>query len=145
MLVHSMWDSKLQTEITRVFRNAFAALRPFPLTFALPALSIVFDARHARVSRFSKPAPPARAKRLQWKPAFKAWSHGRFFSAKCEIFRLFLLNCDYSNKLFLLDCSQFKRNISHFAEKKRSWNQAFRLLLHEQYCIYFDYMHVQRK
>ena len=30
---------------------------------------IVFDARHARVSRFSKPAPPARAKRLQWKPA----------------------------------------------------------------------------
>jgi hypothetical protein len=35
--------------------------------------------------------------------------------------------CDHSNKLFLLDCSQFKRNrrnISHFAEKKRSWNQA---------------------
>jgi hypothetical protein len=31
---------------------------------------IVFD---ARVSRFSKPAPPARAKRLQWKPAFNAW------------------------------------------------------------------------
>ena len=30
---------------------------------------IVFDARHARVSRFSKPAPPARAKRPQWKPA----------------------------------------------------------------------------
>jgi hypothetical protein len=30
---------------------------------------IVFDARHARVSRFSKPAPPARAKRLQWKMA----------------------------------------------------------------------------
>jgi hypothetical protein len=30
---------------------------------------IVFDARHARMSRFSKPAPPARAKRLQWKPA----------------------------------------------------------------------------
>jgi hypothetical protein len=42
---------------------------------------------------------------------------------------MFLLNCDYSKKLFLLDCSQFKRNrrnISHFAEKKRSWNQAFR-------------------
>jgi hypothetical protein len=37
------------------------------------------------------------------------------------------LNCDHSNKLFLLDCSQFKRNmrnISHFAEKKRPWNQA---------------------
>jgi hypothetical protein len=32
---------------------------------------IVFGAGHARVSRFSKPAPPARAKRLQWKPAFK--------------------------------------------------------------------------
>ena len=32
---------------------------------------IVFDARHARVSRFSKLAPPARAKRLQWKPALK--------------------------------------------------------------------------
>jgi hypothetical protein len=40
----------------------------------------------------------------------KAWFHRRFFSAKCELFRLFLLNCDYSNKLFLLDCSQFKRN-----------------------------------
>ena len=42
---------------------------------------------------------------------------------------LFLLNCDYSNKLFLLDCSQFKRNrrnISHFADKKRPWNQAFK-------------------
>jgi hypothetical protein len=45
-------------------------LRPFPLTFALPA-NIVFEARHARVSRFSKPAPPARAKRLQWKIAFR--------------------------------------------------------------------------
>jgi hypothetical protein len=33
--------------------------------------SIVFYPRHARVSRVSKPAPPARAKRLQWKPAFK--------------------------------------------------------------------------
>jgi hypothetical protein len=59
---------------------------------------------------------------------FKAWFHERFFSAKCELFRLFLLNCDHSNKLFLLDCSQFKRNrrnISHFAGKKRPWNQAF--------------------
>jgi hypothetical protein len=58
----------------------------------------------------------------------KAWFHERFFSAKCELFRLFLLYCDYSNKLFLLDCSQFKRNrrnISHFAEKKCPWNQAF--------------------
>jgi hypothetical protein len=58
----------------------------------------------------------------------KACFHERFFSAKCELFRLFLLNCDYSNKLFLLDCSQFKRNrrnISHFTEKKRPWNQAF--------------------
>ena len=36
----------------------------------------------------------------------------------------------YSNKLFLLECSQFKRNrrnISHFAEKKRPWNQALML------------------
>jgi hypothetical protein len=58
----------------------------------------------------------------------KAWFHRRIFSAKCELFRLFLLNCDHSNKLFLLDCSQFKRNrrnISHFDEKKRPWNQAF--------------------
>ena len=51
------------------------------------------------------------------------------FLGEMRIFRLFLLNFDYSNKLFLLDCSQFKRNrrnISHFAEKKRPWNQAFR-------------------
>jgi hypothetical protein len=57
---------------------------------------------------------------LQYNIRFKAWFHERFFSAKCEIFRLFLLNCDYSNKLFPLECSQFKRNrrnISHFAEK----------------------------
>ena len=32
---------------------------------------IVFDTRHARVSRFSKPTPPVRAKRLQWKIALK--------------------------------------------------------------------------
>ena len=59
--------------------------------------------------------------------------HERFFSAKCEIFRLFLLICDYSNKLFLLECSQFKRNrrnISHFAEKKRSWNQVLKSPAH---------------
>ena len=34
-------------------------------------LFIVMHSRRARVSRFSKPAPPARAKRLQWKTAFK--------------------------------------------------------------------------
>ena len=39
----------------------------------------------------------------------KAWFHGRFFSAKCEIFCPFLLNCNCSNTLFQLDCSQFKR------------------------------------
>ena len=53
-----------------------------------------------------------------------------------EIFRLFLLNCDYSNKLFLLECSQFKRNrrnISHFAEKKRSWNQALTFQFSKQH------------
>jgi hypothetical protein len=69
-------------------------------------------------------------RKIKSKPFIKPWFHVRFFSAKCEIFRLFLLNCDYSNKLFLLDCSQFKRNrrnISHFAEKKRSWNQAFKM------------------
>jgi hypothetical protein len=58
----------------------------------------------------------------------KAWFHERFFLAKCELFLLFLLNCDHSNKLFLLDCSQFKRNrriISYFAKKKGPWNQAF--------------------
>ena len=31
---------------------------------------IVFETRHARLSRFSKVAPPARAKRPQWKIAF---------------------------------------------------------------------------
>jgi hypothetical protein len=39
------------------------------------------------------------------------------------------LNGDYSNTFFLLECSQFKRNrrnISHFAEKKRPWNQALK-------------------
>ena len=66
----------------------------------------------------------ARAQALLW---VRDW-------AKCEIFRLFLLNCDYSNKLFLLDCPQFKRNrrnISHFAEKKRPWNQALRGCLYD--------------
>jgi hypothetical protein len=28
----------------------------------------------------------------------KAWFHERFFSAKCEIFRLFLLNCEHSSR-----------------------------------------------
>jgi hypothetical protein len=28
----------------------------------------------------------------------KAGFHGRFFSAKCEIFRLFLLNCEQSSR-----------------------------------------------
>jgi hypothetical protein len=58
----------------------------------------------------------------------KAWFHGRFFSAKCELFRLFLLNCELSSRNNLFEWSQFKRNrrnISHFAEKKRWWNQAF--------------------
>jgi hypothetical protein len=50
----------------------------------------------------------------------KAWFHERFFSAKCELFRLFLLNCDHSNKLFLLDCSQFKRNICRSKRDKIS-------------------------
>jgi hypothetical protein len=57
----------------------------------------------------------------------KDWFHERFFSAKCEIFRLFLLNCEHSSRNNLFEWSQFKRNrrnISHFAEKKRSWNQA---------------------
>ena len=54
--------------------------------------------------------------------------HGCLFLAKCEIFHSFLLNCDCSTILFLLDCSQFKRGkryISHFAEKFCSLNQAF--------------------
>jgi hypothetical protein len=57
----------------------------------------------------------------------KAWFHGRFFSAKCEIFRLFLLNCEQSSRNNLFEWSQFKRNRrnnSHFVKKKRSWNQA---------------------
>ena len=50
-------------------------LRPFSIyvRFARAGEAfIVFDARHARVSRFSK---PARAKRLQWKPAFREELH----------------------------------------------------------------------
>jgi hypothetical protein len=49
------------------------ALRPFTINVRFARAGeafIVFEARHARVSRFSKPAP----KRLQWKIAFK----GRF-------------------------------------------------------------------
>jgi hypothetical protein len=45
-----------------------------------------------------------------------------------EIFRMFLLNCEQSSRNNLFEWSQFKRNrrnISHFAEKKRPWNQAF--------------------
>jgi hypothetical protein len=58
----------------------------------------------------------------------KAWFHERFFLTKCEIFRLFLLNCEQSSRNNLFEWSQFKRNrrnISHFAKKKRSWNQTF--------------------
>jgi hypothetical protein len=58
----------------------------------------------------------------------KPWFHERFLSAKCEIFRLFLLNCEQSSRNNLFEWSQFKRNrrnISHFADKKRSWNQGF--------------------
>jgi hypothetical protein len=49
-------------------------LRPFAINVRFARAGeafIVFEARHARVSRFSKPAPPARAKRLQWKNAFR--------------------------------------------------------------------------
>ena len=59
----------------------------------------------------------------------KAWFHGRFFSAECEIFRMFLLNCEQSSRNNLFEWSQFKRNRrnnSPFADKKRPWNQAFR-------------------
>ena len=44
-----------------------------------------------------------------------------------EIFRLFLLNCEQSSRNNLFEWSQFKRNRrnnSHFAKKKHSWNQA---------------------
>jgi hypothetical protein len=60
----------------------------------------------------------------------KAWFHERFFSAKCELFRLFFLNCEQSSRNNLFEWSQFKRNrrnISHFAEKKRSWNRALKV------------------
>jgi hypothetical protein len=59
------------------------ALRPFSINvhFARAGEAfIVFDARHARVSRFSKPAPPARAKRLQWKLAFTSIYNHNFLS-----------------------------------------------------------------
>ena len=45
-----------------------ATLRPFSINVRFARAGeafIVMDSRHARVSRFSKPAPPARAKRLQ--------------------------------------------------------------------------------
>jgi hypothetical protein len=41
---------------------------------------------------------------------------------------MFLLNCEQSSRKNLFEWSQFKRNrrnSSHFAEKKRPWNQAF--------------------
>jgi hypothetical protein len=47
-----------------------------------------------------------------------------------EIFRMFLLNCEHSSRNNLFEWSQIKRNRrnnSHFAEKKRPWNQAFTL------------------
>ena len=60
-------------------------------------------------------------------------------SAKCELFRLFLLNCEQSSRNNLFEWSQFKRNRrnnSHFAKKKRSWNQAFTHYSdHEDYYI----------
>jgi hypothetical protein len=46
-----------------------------------------------------------------------------------EIIRLFLLNCEQSSRNNLFEWSEFKRNRrnnSHFAEKKRTWNQAFK-------------------
>jgi hypothetical protein len=61
---------------------------------------IVFDGRHARESRFSKPAPPARAKRLQWKSTFRrtpathpsARIIGFFSFSLIKYFRFFLIN-----------------------------------------------------
>jgi hypothetical protein len=64
-------------------------LRPFAINVRFARAGeafIVFDARHARVSRFSKPVPPARAKRLQWKPALKPAAHER----TCRAYLLFV-------------------------------------------------------
>jgi hypothetical protein len=79
---------------------------------------------------YTKHSMPTRQHEL----ALKAWFHRRFFSAKCEIFCLFLLNCEQSSRNNLFEYSQFKRkrrNISRFAEKKRPWNQDFRV----PYCL----------
>ena len=49
-------------------------LRAFPINVRFARAGeafILFEARHARVSRFSKPTQPARAKRLQWIIAFR--------------------------------------------------------------------------
>jgi hypothetical protein len=86
---------------------------------------ILIGCKHSQ--RAARSLSFVRGLEIRLNTGLKAWFHERFFSAKCELFRLFLLNCVYSNKLFLLDCSQFKRNrrnISHFAEKKCPWNRV---------------------
>jgi hypothetical protein len=57
-----------------LWRSVNVVLRTFSINVRFARAGeafIVFDAGHARVSRFSKPAPPAREKRLQWKIAFR--------------------------------------------------------------------------
>jgi hypothetical protein len=62
------------------------------------------------VSRFSKPAPPARAKRLQWKPAFSSTgSDQQYFSSFLTIFYAILIN------IFL----------SHFQDIRHQWAIVF--------------------
>jgi hypothetical protein len=90
---------------------------------------VLHSSVHERISQYPRNAVYTRG--YAWGALYRHDSTSAFSRRNhCELFRLFLLNCDHSNKLFLLDCSQFKRNrrnISHFAEKKRPWNQA---LLH---------------
>ena len=63
-------------------------LRPFSINVRFARAGgtfIVMDSRHARVSRFSKPAPPARAKLLQWKTAFIEVRTGCYFRRNCYV------------------------------------------------------------
>ncbi len=70
---------------------------------------IVMDSRHARVSRFSKPAPHARAKRLQWKTALRAATAGVTYPS-------------FTREIFAINISRTKNNKSF-----HSWDCFFTL------------------
>ncbi len=58
-------------QFSSMISQRLGSLRPFPINVRFARAGeafIVMDSRHARVSRFSKPAPPARAKRNGKRP-----------------------------------------------------------------------------